>query len=282
MATSPLSTAEEARQAIANDLEGIRRDAGLTKRALAQRCGWHESKSSRIEGNRTVPSDADIRAWCRECGVPERAADLIAASRTANSMYVHWRKRHSAGMRKAQEDPLPRYESTSAFRIYCSNVVPGVLQTAGYATELMSLITHFQDTPNDVEQAVEARLERGRSLHQAGHTFAILLEQSVLYYRPGTAETMAGQLGRLLEVMALPAVSLGVVPWSAPRGMWPLEAFYAFDDRLVVVETLTAEINVQQPSEIADYLRAFAELSKGAVYGAAARALITGAIDSIG
>jgi transcriptional regulator with XRE-family HTH domain len=282
MPTSPLSTAEEARRAIAADLAAIRLDAGLTKRELAKRCKWHESKSSRIEGANTVPSDDDIRAWCKACGAPGKAADLIAANRTAGSMYVHWRKRHGAGMRHAQEGVLPRYESTSAFRIYCSNVVPGVLQTAGYATDLMGLITRFQDTPDDVEQAVQARLERGKALYQSGHTFAILLEQSVLYYRPGRPETMAGQLGRLLEVMALPAVSLGVVPWSAPRGMWPLEAFYAFDDRLVVVETLTAEINVQQPSEVSDYLRAFAALSKSAVYGSAARALITGAIDSIG
>lgn len=280
MPTSPLSSAEAARKAVAADLENIRRDAGLTKRELASRCGWSESKSSRIEGAKTAPSDEDIRAWCRVCGVPDRAAGIIAANRAAGSMYVEWRKRHGLGMRQAQEGVLPRYAATSAFRIYTSNVVPGVLQTAGYATELMHRITRFQGTPDDVDDAVRARLERGRALYQSGHTFAILLEQSVLYYRPGSPETMAGQLGRLLEVMALPAVSLGIVPWSAPRSMWPLEAFYAFDDRLVVVETLTAEINVQAPGEIADYLRAFAELAKSAVYGAAARALITGAISA--
>ena len=197
-------------------------------------------------------------------------------------MYVQWRKRHGSGMRQAQEGALPRYESTSAFRIYCSNVMPGVLQTPGYATELMSLITEFQGTPNDVETAVQARMERSKALHQAGHTFAILLEQSVLYYQPGKPETMAGQLGWLLEAMSLPAVALGVVPWSAKRAVWPLEAFYVFDDRLVVTETLTAEINVQQPGEISDYLRAFTELSKAAVYGASARALVTAAINSIG
>jgi len=281
MPTSPLSSAEAARRAVATDLANIRRDAELTKRELAKRCGWSESKSSRIESATTVPSDADIRAWCRICGVPGRAPDIIAQNRAAESMYVQWRKRHGAGMRQAQEGVLPRYTTTSAFRIYTSNVIPGVLQTAGYATELMNRITTFQNTPNDVDEAVRARLERGRAIYQSGHTFAILLEQSVLYFQPGSVATMAGQLGRLLEVMALPAVSLGVIPWSARRAVWPLEAFYAFDDRLVIVETLTAEINVRQSSEVTDYLRAFAELSKSAVYGSAARALITGAIDSM-
>jgi Domain of unknown function (DUF5753) len=39
----------------------------------------------------------------------------------------------------------------------------------------------------------------------------------------GDADVMAGQLGHLLEVMALPSVSLGVIPFTAPRDMWPIE-----------------------------------------------------------
>ncbi|MFC1414320.1 helix-turn-helix domain-containing protein [Streptacidiphilus sp. N1-12] len=81
MPASPLSGAQEARKAIADRLGGIRRDAELSGLQLAQLCGWHPSNSSRIENARAVPSDADIRAWCAACGVPDRAADLIAASR---------------------------------------------------------------------------------------------------------------------------------------------------------------------------------------------------------
>ena len=282
MVTSPLSTAEAARRAVADQLTELRRNAEITKRELSARCGWHEAKSSRIEAVKTAPSDADIRAWCAACGAPDQAADIIAASRTAESMYVQWRRRHSAGMRKAQEDVLPRYESTQAFRIYCSNVMPGVLQTAPYATELMEMITQFQGTPNDIEEAVQARTERARALYQGNHTFAILLEEAVLRYRLGTAEAMAGQLGHLLSVMSLPSVSLGVIPSLAKRTMWPLEAFYLFDNQLVIVETLTAEVKITTPTEAQDYIKAFGELSKSAVYGTAARTLITAAIDVLG
>lgn len=83
MVTSP---AEQARQDIANRLRELRLDAGLTKRAVAVAAGWHESKCSRIEHARTPPSDADIRVWCRICAVDDQAADLIAASRAADSM----------------------------------------------------------------------------------------------------------------------------------------------------------------------------------------------------
>ncbi len=64
--------------------------------------------------------------------------------------------------------------------------------------------------------------------------------------------------------------------------MWPLEAFYLHDGTHSVVETLTAEVNVVQPRELADYRKAFGELTKMAVHGNTARALIETAIDSLG
>ena len=282
MPTSPLSSAEEARKAIAKRLGEIRRDAELTGLELARRCGWNPSKSSRIENARTPPSDADIRLWCAACGVPNRAADLIAASRTADSMYTEWRRLHRSGMRRNQEADVPIYERTRSFRVYCSNVVPGVVQTHAYATALLRLITEFQGTPDDSVDAAAARVERGRVIREPHRRTALLVEEQVLYHRYGDAETMAGQLGYLLTVMALPNVSLGVVPRTAQRRMWGLETFTVFGEELVQVEPLTARIHITSPSEVGTYTRAFAELSKTAVFGARARALITAAIEALG
>ncbi|MFE3251764.1 helix-turn-helix domain-containing protein [Streptomyces sp. NPDC059209] len=281
MSTSPLSTARSARKALAERLGELRKDAGLTGRELGLRCGWSESKTSRIESAKTGASDADIRAWCAACDADALAPDLVAANRTVESMYIQWRRRHRAGMRRAQDDLLPLYERTGAFRIYCSNVVPGVLQTPPYARSLMAMITKFQGTPDDLTAAVASRMERARVLHQGGRTFAILLEETVLRYRIGSAEVMAGQLGHLLTVSALPAVSLGIIPSSAERTIWPLEAFYLFDNSLVSVETLTAEINLTAPGEARDYIKAFRELTKSAVFGASARTLISDAVHAI-
>ncbi|MFE7671998.1 helix-turn-helix domain-containing protein [Streptomyces albidoflavus] len=68
MPREPLSAAKAAREAVAGQLDEIRRDAGLTGQELALRCGWHKSKTSRLARARTAASDADIRAWCRACG----------------------------------------------------------------------------------------------------------------------------------------------------------------------------------------------------------------------
>ncbi|WOX21057.1 helix-turn-helix transcriptional regulator [Streptomyces solicathayae] len=281
MPTSPLSTAQAARAAIAAQLDGIRRDAGLTGHELALRCGWHKSKASRIARAKTAPSDDDIRAWCEACGVADRAADLIAASRTAESMYVHWRQIHRDGMRRVHEKTVPLYERTTHFRVYASNVVPGMLQTADYATGLLRSITAFQGTPDDVADAVRARLNRSRVVHEGNHRFGLLLEEAVLYYQVCNGTELAGQLRYLQEVMARPNVSLGIIPFGARRTVWPLEAFYAFDDAQVAVETLTAEVNITAPGEIHTYLRAFTELARSAVYGAEARDRIATALATL-
>ncbi|WP_405798778.1 Scr1 family TA system antitoxin-like transcriptional regulator [Streptomyces sp. NBC_01506] len=137
-------------------LHGLMKDAGLSGHELAVRCGWHKAKSSRIARGVTPPSDTDIRAWCSACGAEEQTADLIAASRNAESMYVEWKQIRAA---------------------------------------------------------------------------------------------MSEQLEHLLGVMTRPNVSVGIIPATADRTVWPLEAFYAFDDSQVAVETRLAGRPVQHPRQ---------------------------------
>lgn len=282
MSTSPSSSAQAAREAVAAQLREIRQDAGLSGRELALRCGWSESKSSRIENGRTPPSQEDIRAWCRVCDAEERAPDLIAAQRAADSMYVQWGRRERTGLRRLQESYVPLWERTRQFRFYYSDVVPGLLQTPGYAAALLSAITDFRGIPNDVEAAVAARTGRAALLWEGDRRFAFLLEEAVLRFQIGGPEVMRGQLRHLLVVMSLPSVSVGIIPFTARRTVWPVESFDLLDDELVQVELLTAAVSNPVPGEIADYAKAFSRLSQSAVFGSAARALIGSAAASLG
>ncbi|MGW2112657.1 helix-turn-helix domain-containing protein [Streptomyces sp. NPDC001948] len=281
MTASPSSSAQAAREALAVRLQHLRKDAGLTGKELSARCGWHPAKTTRIQKGDAPPSDADIRAWCMACGVDDQADDLIATARAVDSMYLEWRRLHRNGMRKVQQDWNTLHELTRICRVYVSNVPPGFFQTPGFATALMEQITAFQGTPNDVTEAVAARVARSRFLYEGGHRYVVLMEESVLRYQTAGPDAMRGQLRHLLAVMPLASVSLGIIPFAAKRTVWPLEAFYVHDDAMAVVETLTAEIKVTQPREIADYAKAFAGLAEMAVYGDAARALIRDAIDAL-
>jgi transcriptional regulator with XRE-family HTH domain len=280
---SPSSTAQLARQALADRLRDIRLDGGLTARQVAAAAGWHESKSSRIEHGKTPPSDADLLAWCAACGVPERAGDLIAESRAADSLWLDWRRMERTGLRQAQESVRELYEQTRLFRFYSCWMIPGPAQTAEYVTAILSAIRDRRNLPDDVEAAVAERIDRQHILREGNHRFAIVLEENVLRHRIGGPDVMAGQLGHLLTVASLPSVSLGVIPLDADRsGMWPVESFFLFDNAQVNVELVSGFLTITQPREIAMYEKGFAELAEVAVYGKHARALIVAAISATG
>lgn len=282
MAVSASSSAQQARQALADRLAELCRDAGLTGRDIAERCGWSPSKSSRIMNGRTSPSAEDIHAWCRACGVDGQADDLIAMLRTAEGMWVGWRRMERSGLRQAQEARLPLYRRTRRFRSYSSWLVPGMIQTRPYTTAALQAIQRRRGLVDDVAEAVAARMERQRVLYEGDRRFAFLIEESVIRAGVGGAEIMSGQLGHLISIASLPNVSLGVVPMASDRERWPVEGFWIYDTAQVNVELVSGYLTITQPSEVAMYADTFAELADLAVYGEGARALITAAMDSLG
>jgi transcriptional regulator with XRE-family HTH domain len=278
MATSASSSVQQARRVLADRLVEIRQDAALTGRDLAAACGWYPSKVSRIEHARSAPSEADIRAWCRACGADEQAPDLLASLRVVEGMFVEWRRMERSGLHHAQVAVRPLFERTVKFRSYSSWFIPGLIQSRAYTEAVLSAVQRRRVEVNDVEAAVEARMERQKVLYQAGKTFAFLLEESVLRSGMGGAEVMAGQLGHLIMVGALPNVSMGIIPARPDRTRMPVEGFWIYDTSQVNVELVSGYLTITQAPEIAQYAAAFAELAAHAVYGGEGRALVADAI----
>ncbi|MFI1989816.1 helix-turn-helix domain-containing protein [Actinoplanes sp. NPDC020271] len=276
MTTNPSSSAKQAQQALGARLREIRRDAGLTGRALAAATGQHYTRVSKLENGVQQPTSDDIRDWCRACRAEAEAPDLLATLRAVESAYVEFRRQARAGMKRVLGIRAPTlYEETSLFRIYEHNVIPGLFQTPDYCAAMLSFWSRFLDAPNDLDEAVAVRMERQRILYQRGKRFAVILEEQALRTWFGDADTQANQLDRLLTVMSLPTVALGVIPLMVERGAVPSAGFWMFDNQLVALETPTASIEVTQPSEIELYGRMFENLHRVALYGKPARDLIT-------
>jgi len=283
MPASPSSSAQAAREAVAVRLRDLRKEAGLTITDLAGRCGWHHAKTSRIENARTAPSPNDIRLWCDACGAEGEAAGMITLSLHAESMYTEWRHQVRDGLKQLQNRSVQFFRQTTLFRVYSSTLVPGLLQTEGYAAAVLRRAAEFRGLGyDDSAEAAQARVERSRVIHEPGHRFVLLLEEAVLHYRIGDADTMAGQLGSILTAGSLPSVSLGIIPMAThDRVLGPRETFHVYDDTLVSVELVSARVRVKQPSEISLYLKSFEQLRSMAVYGAEARALIQRALEAL-
>ena len=271
------STVHQAREALGHRLRDIRKDAGLTGRQLALLAGWQSSKVSKLEYGRQTPTEEDIRVWCQHCRADDQLADLIAAVRHIEAMYVEWRRMLGTGTRRRQVASIRLEAQTYLFRWYEPVLVPGILHTAEYAAAVMSRVIAFYGIPDDVDAGVAARMERQQILYRGGHRFHFILAEQVLRTTVGSVEVMAGQLDRLLTIVSLPRVSLGIIPARATYQV-PTNQFIMFDDRLVHVETISAELTISQPREINLYARAFQELSRLAEYGHGARALIRSAL----
>lgn len=281
MTTGP-SSITRARRDFGLRLRALRKDAGLSARALADATGQHYTRVSKIENGVQVPTAADVRAWCAAAGAADQAADLLATLRHVESAYLDLRRQSRAGMRRALgAHTVERYERTGHFRIYEHNVIPGLFQTADYTASMLRFWFRFLESPDDLDAAVAARLERQRVLYTGGRRFACVVEEQALRTWFGTRETQAGQLDRLLAVMSLPSVSLGIVPLMTERDAVGSAGFWMFGDELVALETPTASIEVTEPDEIAQYARLFEVLDGAAVHGAAARALVLRAIDEL-
>ncbi|WP_433326352.1 helix-turn-helix domain-containing protein [Spirillospora sp. CA-294931] len=285
MASSQYPAVQAARQALADRLREIRLNAGIKSSHLAEAAGWDRWKVSKIEHGQRPPTVADVRAWCRVCDAEDQSDDLVAALQAADSAYATWKRlqRGKDGLRRLQESRLPLYEGTSTDWTYCSQVVPGLLQTRDYVTELLTLVSRRSGGPDDdIPGAAAARIDRQRVLWHPSRKFLFLMEEAALYYRLGSPQVMRDQLAHLADITAsaIPSVALGVLPFARPRSQWVLENFTVFDSSKVEVEILSALVTITAPGEVSLYLAAFEDLYHSAVFGAEAGKLIETAATS--
>lgn len=143
--------------------------------------------------------------------------DLVAQARAIESMYIEYRRRGPSDMKQLMLAFQKNYETADQFRIYEYNVIPGLFQTADYIRAMLTFWMRFLNTKNDIDEAIAARLERQTILYEGRRKYTVVLEENALRTRFGTAETMVGQLDRLLSLMSLPTVALGIVPAMIER-----------------------------------------------------------------
>lgn len=270
------SSAQQARQALADRLRELRRDAELSAIELAARAGWERTKVSKIEHATRPPSADAIRDWCRLCGAEDEIPDLIASLRAAEGMWIEWRRMERSGLRVAQKRRLPLYQRTRQFRAYSCWKVPGLIQTEDYTRAVLRAYQQRRGLRDDVEAAVTARIRRQRILRRDGRTAAFLIEESVLRNGFGGKDVMHGQLALLAEATRWPAVSLGIIPANADRGVaGSAEDFWIFDNERVNVELISGYLTITQPGEISQYAQMFSQFAEIAIYGRSARDLIS-------
>jgi len=283
----PSESSRASRAALAARLTELRTAAGLSGNALAKRIGalqartYVQSRVWKIENGTLLPGEDDIRAWVTATGHGD-AGGLLAMLEEARSEQAFGTAFRRKGGAVAFEERV-RAAEERAGRIgeFQVAVIPGILQTADYARELMSVPSGLAawGAEDQIEGKVSARLRRQEALYDHSKRVQVVLGEGALRTLVCAPGTLAAQLEKLLAVMSLPSVELGIIAFPQRLPAYPL-GFRVYDDDLVVVESTVSENDYtaqDDPGKVAAFLKAFEALREAAATGDEARRLITAA-----
>ena len=266
---------QRARESLGARLRELRTEAGLSGREMSRRLNWPPSKVSKLETGQQTPVPADLEAWARALGNAGAASELKGRLRGLETSYRSWRRQLATGHRARQDEALVQQRAAGTIRAYESSVIPGMFQTPEYARYLLLHNADLRQTLRDTDAAVRARMKRQELLYEPNHLFRALLWEGALRVLPCPTDVMAGQLDRLSGLIGMSTVTLGIVPFGAYMTVTPRHGFWIYDERLVIVETINAELWLDDTDDIALYGRVWERLDQVAVYGRGAQRLIS-------
>jgi transcriptional regulator with XRE-family HTH domain len=278
---SDVSNVHEARSALGKRLREIRQQAGFSGRRLAESLSWPPSKISKLENGQQTPSDNDIRAWTRATGSDGETEALLVSLHTLEVQHAEWQRLLRGGLRPRQNELAKLDQKTRLFRVFEATVIPGLLQTTEYARARFAEGARRLMLSNDVNEAVQGRIQRQEILYRPDKRFHFVLTEAALRFRLCPPAVMLGQLDRLVSLSALPNVRLGIIGFDTQYATAPWHGFWLYDHDRVLVETFSAALDLRQPQEIELYTNAFAQLAAVASYARSARAIITRVIDDL-
>lgn len=275
------TSVDEARNALGKRLRELRSSAGLTGKQLAESLSWPGSKVSKLENGRQTPTDQDILDWTRATNSEGEREALLASLHTLEVQHSEWQRVLKAGLLSHQIELSETDQQTKLYRSFEPAVVPGLLQTPEYARARFSQVIAVHRVPNDINEAVQKRMQRQEMLYRPDKRFHFVLTEATLHYRLCSPDIMLGQLDRLISLTSLRNVRLGVIGYETQYVVDPRHGFMLYNSDLVRVETYSAELNLRQPHEIELYSSTFEKLAAVASYGGAARAIINRAIGDL-
>jgi transcriptional regulator with XRE-family HTH domain len=248
------------------ELRKARDQAELTQAQVAEEMDWSVSKVIRIETGAVGLSITDLRALLQLYGVVDRAVvnELVEVGK-ASRRRAWW-----DSYRDLVGDVVARFigleSSASLVRQYDSGVLPGLLQTPGYARATLS---PFNTDQSVIDKKVEFRAKRQEILKPEYRVkFHFVLEETVLRRVVGGPVVMKEQLELLRKLRHQSNISIKMIPFSAGVHVGVgLGSFVVLEfpgdeqDHVAAVEHSGVGLGLQDdPEQVSKYVEAFVQL----------------------
>jgi hypothetical protein len=244
---------------------------------MAGDLGWPQSKISKIENGRQMPTEDDIAAWADACSAsPQETEALLGLMSEIHGLHREWRQRSRAGQTAIQHDYDALARDATVIRNAETVFIPGLIQTAAYARCRIVENARLHGTSDtEIDTATVERMRRQQVLYDTTKTFGFVITEAVLRLLLCPVDVMLAQLDRLLALTGMPNLALGIIPFGVPLPVAPQHGFILFDD-LAIVETFTDEA-IFQGAEATTYAQIMDALRAEAVADEPARRLIVDA-----
>ncbi|HEU0087419.1 MAG TPA: helix-turn-helix transcriptional regulator [Pseudonocardiaceae bacterium] len=265
-------------------LLGLREGTGLNQTEFGVRAGMNQSKVSRLETARQVPTRAQAEAWARAAGASNEVREqLLEKVEAALTETTSWADEVRKGVATKQRYISDEERSATISREFAV-IVPGLLQTAEYTRRLFYMQAALQPKLfPDVLAGLAAWAERQQVLFEPGRQFQFVVPEAALRWRPGPEDNprlLATQLRHIISVSRLDTVRFGVIPWNRAVQVCPMHGFVmrgvpeVDEDVEVSIYTTTRELRIRDEAQIGVYMELWGKLCEDAVFGEDARELL--------
>ncbi|MER5970537.1 helix-turn-helix transcriptional regulator [Streptomyces sp. NPDC002055] len=260
------------RRRLGTKLRALRDGRGLTLEDVAEKSASTErpltiAKLSRLETARSAakPDDIGHLLDLYEVTDDELRTALLALTREGGQR--GWWQSYRGVLSPVYEDLISLEAEATSIRAWQLGIIPGLLQTAEYAREIITATAMSEAVETRIDALVEVRLARQAVLtrERPVDLWAIIAED-VLRARCTGDGVMREQLARLHSLGRRPNVNIQILPTGSPphvgqMGTYSVLSFEDHDDLDVVhAESLTSALYVEDRKQVDVYRAAFERL----------------------
>jgi transcriptional regulator with XRE-family HTH domain len=264
------------------ELRELRAAAGLTHEQVARRIGVSRAQISRLENGHVV-DQADVMKILDALGVDgDRWTRVVTIAREAGEK-GWWESTPGIGERQALYANLEA--GADRIREYQQTFIPGLLQTPEFVQARTTAAAALEALDGTVEGLLAGRAGRQRMLRRPGApSYEVIVDELAVRRLAAPPDVVKKQLFHLATAgNGRPAISLRVLPVDARLDAYavPRCAFSIYtypdpgDPAVVAIDTVTSDLVLTDPAQVASYDQLYARLTAAALSPAGSLDLLT-------
>lgn len=248
-------------------LRELRLARGLTVEQVSELLLCSPSKVSRMETGHRGATLRDVRDLCQIYGLTDTSQVEYLMGLVREAKQQAWWQ--SYDLDYATYVGLEQAATTLCY--YQSTIVPGLLQTVGYARAMHEGSMPAEFTPERTDKLIEVRMRRQQVLtRDPPLQLRVVLDEAVLHRVVGGPGVMADQLRHFNTIAKRPNVTLQVIPFSigahpAMENMFNIIEFGDVAPSVVYVEGLMGWLFLERENDVRRYARVFKYLCEVAL-----------------